>query len=222
MKSIRLFFIVYLLCYSNPFFAQEELSNGYVFPDFENGNVFFRNGRHSSAFLNYNKLTQEMLFLDESKNIMKIANPTEVLVVVIGERRFLPVSSKGVFYEEIQVENGSFFVQYIANMISEGKAAAYGGYSQTSSVTSLGSMQDGFGNTFKLTPNEKFRMKHQNAYYLLLGKNYKVFNSSKSLAKLFKGQELKIEEFAKEHSINFTNIEDITKIVEYGYSLAKK
>lgn len=224
MKIFRLFLFAYILCCFNPLFAQDEMGNGYLFPEFERGTVAFKNGVRSSALLNYSMLNQEMLFLDDDNNIMKIANPNEVLVVIIGEHRFFPISKNCVFYEEIPAGNGSFFVQHNANMISEGKATAYGGYSQTSAVTSYGTFQNtnAGGGIYKLNVNEKFRLKHDNYFYIKSGKNYKKFSSAKTLAKLFKGQELKIEEFANEHSLNFTIIEDIAKIVEFCYSLPKK
>ena len=220
MKTIRLFIFAYFLCCFNFLFAQEELSNGLLFPQFENGTVIFKNRTQYSALINYSLLYQEMLFQDSDSLIKAFADPLDILVVTVEKRRFFPISSKGVFYEEIQAGNGSFFVQYKANMRSEGKASAYGGYSQTTSISTFGSISNNSTGTFnQLNPKEKFILKKDNLYYLQSGKSYKSFNSAKSLGKLFKGKELKIEEFAKEQSINFNNIDDIARIVEYGYSL---
>ena len=221
MKAIKLFFLACVSCCFSPLLAQDEVGNGLIFPKFENGTVVFKNGARYSALLNYSMLQQEMLFQDADNTIMALANVEEIIVVIIGERRFFPFSSKGIFYEEIQAGNGSFFVQYKATMISEGKASAYGGYSQTSSITSYGTIF-GSGNVYQLNPDEKFRLKTENAFYLLSGKSYKKFNSAKALGKLFKGNESKIEEFAKEQSINFSKTDDIARVVEYGYSLPKK
>jgi len=223
MKTIRLFFLVYILCCFNSLFAQEEMGNGLLLPQFEKGEVVFKNGARNSALLNYSLSQQEMLFKDADDAIMALADPTEVLVVIIGERRFFPISSKGIFYEEVQAGNGSFFVQHKAIMLSEGKASAYGGYSQTSAITSYESLSgSSYGTIYKLNPDEKFKLKNENFYYILSGKSYKKFNSAKSLGKLFKGQEAKIEAFAKENSVNFSKINDITRVVEYGYSLPSK
>ena len=200
-------------------FAQEELGNGMLFPKFENGTVVFKNGVRSLSSLNYSKIQQEMLFQDADSTIMAIANPNEVLVVIIGERRFFPISSRGIFYEEVPAGTGSFFVQWKATMLSEGKASGYGGYSSTSSITSYGTYYSGSGNVVNLHPDEKFKLKNNYFYYLKSGKNYKRFSSAKTLGKLFKGQESKIEKFANEQSIDFSNIDDITRIVEYGFSL---
>ena len=223
MKTIRLFFFVYILCCFNSLFAQEELGNGLLLPQFENGTVIFKSGVRTPASLNYNIIQQEMLFQDTDSTIMALANPSEILVVIIGERRFSPASSKGIFYEEIQAGNGSFFVQQRATILSEGKASAYGGYSQTSSITSYGTYyNNSSGSMVNLNPDEKFRLKNECIYYLKSGKSYKKFNSAKTLGKLFKGHESKIEAFAKEQSVNFSKTDDIARIVEYGYSLANK
>jgi hypothetical protein len=202
----------------NPLFAQDETGNGMLFPQFENGIVVFKNGTRSSASLNYNMMQEEMLFLNPDSTVMAIANPDNVIVVIIGERRFLPVSSKGVFYEEIQAGKGSFFVQRKATMFSEGKATGYGGYSQTSAVNSYSSYH-GDGNIVKLKPDEKFRLKIESSYYLKSGNNYKKFFSAKTLGKLFKGRQSEIEEYAKQQSVDFTKPADVARVVEYGYSL---
>jgi len=221
MKTLRFCFCVLAFCCFNSLSAQEEMGNGMLFPQFEKGTVVFKNGARSEASLNYNMIQQEMVFLNADSTIMALANPFEVLVVIIGERRFLPVSSGSVFYEEIEAGKGSFFVQQSAAMVSAGKAAGYGGYSQTSSVTSYESIQTSSGVYQKLNPNEKFKLNIDVNYYLRSGNSYKRFFSAKTLGKLFKGHEAEIEEFAKDQSLDFSKTDDIARIVEYGYSLAK-
>ena len=231
MKTMRLCIYVFAVFWVNSLFAQEELGDGLLFPQFESGYVVFKKGSRTPAQLNYNMLMQVMLFLDNDKNIMELADIHNILVVIIGERRFFPISSKGIFYEEVNAGEGSFFIQHRAVMLSQGKAAAYGGYSQTSSVTSVGSIQGGsmesqggtlgvvgIGRT-DLKVDEKFKMRREFGYFIKSGNSYKRFISAKTLGKLFKGQTLKIEEFAKEQSINFSKQEDVAKITEYAFSL---
>ena len=219
MKTVRwCFFLLALFCF-NALFAQEELGSGLLLPRFEQGIVNFKNGTRSTALFNYNMITQQMVFLEADSTVMAIANPLNVLVVTIGDRKFVPISSQGDFYEEIPAGNGVFFVKRRAILLSQGKAAGYGGYSQTSSVTSYGSWNDNMGSYTKLKPDEKFRLKTECTYYLLSGKTYKRFFSSKTLGKLFKGHESEIEKFANEHAIDFSKVEDVVRIVEYGFGL---
>jgi len=231
MKTMRLYFCLCAVFCFNSLFAQEEMGDGFLFPQFESGIVVFKNGTRTPAPLNYNMLQQVMMFLDNENNMMEFADLSNILVVIIGERRFFPISLKGMFYEEIKAGEGSFFVQHKAVMISQGKAAAYGGYSQTSSVTSISSIQGGsmdsqggtlgiigLGRT-DLKVDEKFKMRKECSFFIKSGNGYKRFTSAKSLGKLFKGQASKIDEYAKEHSISFSNQEDIAKITEYTFSL---
>jgi len=219
MKTLRFYFYLFALCSFNSLFAQEVSGDGRLFPQFEKGTVFLKNGVHASVSLNYDMVQEQMLFLAPDSTEMKIANPLDVAVVKIGERRFLPASSKDIFYEEIPAGEGSFFVQRIAFYLSEGKAAAYGGYSQTSSVTSYGSIQSENEGIVKLKPGDKFRLVTQYVYYLQSGNKYKKFNSAKTLGKLFKGHESEIQAFADRESIDFRTMEAVARIVEYGYSL---
>jgi len=219
MKTIR--FCIYLLVLScfHTLSAQEELGNGLLLPQFEQGTVVFKNGVRSPATLNYDMIQEQMLFLDVDNTVMRINKPLDILVVIIGERRFFPISSIGVFYEEIQAGKDSFFVERRASIVSQGKASAYGGYSQTQSSTSYGSWQSDMGGTVQLKADEKFKLDIKNTYYLKSGNNYKRFLTANSLGKLFKGHESEIKAFADEESINFRNLEDVVRLVEYAYSL---
>ena len=218
MKTIRLFLYLFILGSFNSLFAQEVVGSGMIFPHFEKGVAIFKNQTRTSALFNYDMMQQQMLFLGADSVVMTLANPLEILVVIIGERRFLPISAQGVFYEEVQAGKGSLFVQWEASMLSAGKAAAYGGYSSTSSITSYGSWQSR-GSNVKLNPDEKFRLSVKATYYLKSGNSYKKFFTAKSLGKLFKGHESEIEKYAKEQSIDFSKSDDVVRIVEYGYSL---
>ena len=219
MKTLQFYFYLFAaLCSVNSLFAQEAIGDGRLFPKFEKGTVFFKNGGQAFASLNYDMVQEQMLFLVPDSTEMKIANPLDVAVVKIGERRFLPASSRDIFYEEIPAGEGSFFVQRIAFYLSEGKAAGYGGYSQTQASTSVVSVQQG-GNIVKLKPGDKFKLVTEYVYYLQSGNKYKKFYSAKTLGKLFKGHESEIQAFADRESINFRKMEDVARIVEYGYSL---
>ena len=221
MKTIKLCIYLFAVFGINSLFAQEDLGFEFILPQFEKGYVYFKNGTRTPALLNYSMYRQEMLFMDNENTMMEFANLSDIHSILIGERRFFPAPPKRIFYEEIKTESGSFFVQYNAYIISQGKEAAYGGYSQTISTQSLASIENGPAGRVKLKSSEKFGIKTDEYYYIKSGNNYKRFFSAKSLGKLFKGQAAKIEEFAKEQSIDFSQFDDIAKIVEYAYSLMK-
>ena len=223
MKTIRLCLFLSVLSCFNSLFAQEEMGNGMLFTNFDDGILIYKDGTRSSSKFNYNMILEEMLFLNADSTVLALANLSNVLAVIIGDHRFIPTSSGDAFYEEIKAGTNYFFVQRRAKFLSEGKAAGYGGYSQTSSITSINTLYDrSSGLAIKLNPDEKFRMKIEFFFYIKSGNNYKRFFSAKTLGKLFKGQETKIEQFAKEQSIDFSKIADVARIVEYSYSLMNR
>lgn len=218
MKKIQWCFYLCTLCCFNSLFAEEVIGSGLLFERFESGIVAYKNGACYSTLFNYDMLNQQMLFREPDGNVLVIGNSRDVLILTVGERRFFPITSAGAFYEEISAGKGTFFVKRKVTKVSEGKAAPFGGYSQTQSATSVGNWQSS-GTNVNLTANEKFKLKIEDTYYLKIGNSYKRFSSAKSLGKLFKGHELEIKEFADNQSINFSKEDDIARIVEYGYSL---
>ena len=92
MKSIRLFFCLLLSGSLVSLYAQEELGNGLLLPQFEQGIVVFKDGTRYAASLNYSTIQEKMLFLEADSTVFEIAKPIDVSVVIIGERRFVPFS----------------------------------------------------------------------------------------------------------------------------------
>jgi len=220
MKKLTFCFYLIALCSFNSLFAQEESGNGRLFPQFEKGTVFLKNGRQSSTVFNYDMLQEQMLLLNADSTERKFTNPLDVITLIkIGERIFRPVSSKGIFYEEIKAGEGSFFIHRKAFYLSAGKPSGYGGYSQTQASDSYSIYQTADKGFVQMKSGEKFKLVLDSVFYLQSGNKYKKFNSAKTLGKLFKGHESEIKTFADKESINFRKMEDVARIVKYGYSL---
>jgi len=111
MKTIRLHAFLFTLLFFNSLNATDNLNHGSLFTEFEKGVVVFKNGVSTSALLNYNIIQQQMLFKDDDGRIRVIEKPLDILLISISDRHFLPVTSAGVFYEEIPAGKNSFFVQ---------------------------------------------------------------------------------------------------------------
>lgn len=222
MKTKRLHFsLCTLMCFCN-LFAQEVQDYGFLFPQFTNGLVNFKNKTNTQAFLNYSTINQEMVFIDKDSTIMEFINTSDIASVTIDDRSFIPIPSKRFFFEVIRTKNGSFYVQYVSYLVSQGKATAYGAYSETVAQTSIGNITNSSSRYLKLQPDEKFRMKREEFFYLKSGNKYKKIISVKSFSKLFKGQSSQIEKFAEDNSINFSKSDDIAKIAEYAFDLMNK
>lgn len=217
MKKYLLFPLLFL---SLTVFCQTELDNGLLFPDFSLGEVHYKNGSVANAQLNYNTMEEELLFKDPNGEVMAVSEPQNIGFVVINERIFVHIKND-LFYEVVEQEDGlSFYIQWKSKPVSEGKGSAYGGRSQASSITNVGTYRNRAGYR-SLNLDEKFKVKVDCSYYLRISNSYKKINTVKSLTKLFKGHDSEIENYAKEQKIDFSKQEDIRKIVAFCSKLSK-
>lgn len=191
----------------------------YVFPEFTTGQVFFRSAPKGTAKLNYNILIGEMQFLSPEDEIMALANVNDVFYVSIDQRKFFPYKNN-VFAEEI-VSDGAVKLRVVkkGKAISQGKAAAYGGYSSTSSITSYKSIQ-GSGKTFDLAIREKVQVEVDNFFYLTTDNNkYILIKNQKTYEKLFPGHKEQIEAYVRQNDISFKEEDDLIRLTTYCNSL---
>ncbi|HMT68304.1 MAG TPA: hypothetical protein PKE28_11970, partial [Bacteroidales bacterium] len=95
MKRIIAVLIFSLVMF--PSFSQRqgvELSH-YVFPDFTDGSVLMKSGNRLQALLNYNALSEEMIFVDKDRKLAISREEKEkVDTVYIKGRKFFVLDSR--------------------------------------------------------------------------------------------------------------------------------
>ncbi len=207
---LSLFFSLFLV--SLELQAQED--NVYIFDEFKNGKAVYKNGAVVYAKLNYDPLSQRMLFLSPSDNaLLEIVNPSDISYINIEGRMFEQIKGN-LFYERINYNNFIFYIQWRYKAVSEGKPSGYGTTSTTSAITSV-SVINKEGRTIPLNVSEKFNYKPDNFYYIKINNTQKRFSSPDSLAKLLKAHKEEIKKYIKENKLDFDNPEDIKSAVEY-------
>ena len=96
----------------------------FIFPDFQDGHVFFKDKKVIACQLNYNFLLDEILFIDAEGKKMALANPQDLLYVKIATRKF--ISSSQGYYEVIDSGGVSLVYKWICNIVEKGKEGALG------------------------------------------------------------------------------------------------
>ncbi len=209
---ITLFFIpLYLI-------AQENSNDRYLFEKFENGRAFFKNGSASHSIFNYDLVDQKILFKDNNE-ILELADPSSIIYINIDGRTFEHIKNE-TFYEKISYDKTDLYINWKSTKISEGKNAGYGGKSQTSSVANI-TRVNREGGTHKLKSGEEFNLQSNNTFYLKIDHKLKRFDSLNSFAKLFKRYEEQIKAGLKNENLDFRNIEDVKKAVQYCQQYVK-
>jgi len=109
----------------------------YLFPDFTKGLVRMKTGNSYNAVLNYNTVTENMVWEKDGK-LLDLTNMESVDTVFLQNRKFVP--SNEVFFEVLVKAPISLFIQHKSNLVQAGSPAGYGTTSQTSSIKNISSV----------------------------------------------------------------------------------
>lgn len=184
----------------------------FIYPQFQRGTVYFRNGNFSNANLNYNLLKEEMLFINQKGDTLAIDNEPTIKYITIN-------------YDSFYYDEG--YLQLIATYpdlkltkresIDIGDELKMGGYGQTSAVsaiTSLSSLYRGSEYTRLNARGELLLLKHTQYF---IGDKFNNFlpATKKNIAKMFKGKESLLENYLKENKIMFNNENDLRKLINF-------
>jgi hypothetical protein len=187
------------------------VSPHYVFPDFFTGSVLLKSGNQNDIRLNYNTITEEMIFENQGK-YLAISNLESIDTVYILNRKFIPVEKK--FYEILVNMDIPLFVRYLSSVTPPGKPTAYGGTSQTSSSTSVNKLYLS-GNTYDMELPDDYKVTTSEIFFIFHKGQYNRINSVNQLIKLIPEKKTQIKEFVKENKTDFKKQEDLITLIRY-------
>lgn len=209
----KYFFVTSLLIFFGNVYAQRP-SNAvklvqYTFDAFQPGTVRMKSGETYKQELNYNIITNEMIFND-SGTYAAIANPENVDTIYIAGRKFIPLNKK--FYEVLVGGKKPLLYESTASVTEPGASTGYGTTSSISATTSYQSLlRDGSAYNLKLPDGYKVIPKH--ALYILADDKLEKAGSEKQLSKIFPDKKAMIKDFSKKNNTDFSKPEDVAKLV---------
>ncbi len=219
MRKIAVILAVSALFVSIISKAEEIISNGFIFPDYQKGKVYFKNNEVTEALLNYEIVAKQMLF-KQNDIALVLGLPQATDSVVISGRVF--VYFKGnEFFEKISVGKGDVYIQYNSTLLQDAKEAGYGGYSQVSNTKSIGSLSslDG-GQTISLThlsAKERFKIKMVYVFWIKRGDQFIKVNSRNQIFKAFPEKKQQIQLYLDSHKTSFEDLDEVKKLLDYCF-----
>lgn len=183
----------------------------YLFPEFTKGVVLMKNGVKNETLLNYNSLTEEMIF-ENNGTKLAIGQPELVDTVFIKGRKFFLLNGK--FVELINNSKYKLYAEHKCTIKDPGKPAAYGGTSQTSATSTYSSFFTG-GQVYDLKLPEGYETKPFVDYWLVKDGEVSKFLSIRQLAKLFNEKDNSFKEFVKKHDVKYTDQSGIVELIRY-------
>jgi len=215
MKStiIKYLFALLLVC-SSTSYAQHPIQTvklvQYVFDEFMPGTVKLKSGETSIRNLNYNIITNEMVF-KENEKFAAIANPENVDTVYIADRKFIPLNNK--FYEVLVMGKMPLLEEFTASVIEPGTSIGYGSTTESGAASSYQSLiRDGGAYGLKLP--DGFKVMPKQAFFILQNGKLEKMGNEKQLAKIFPDKKDMIKSLVKKNNTNFSKREDVVAMVK--------
>ncbi len=209
-------FLVFTFILSFTLFAQDTPSP-YLFDEFQDGYVVYKDGRKFSVKLNFNLVTGKYLFKEKTDSLEKeFTEPEMVLSMLIDDRTFLMSAGKAT--ELIQV-NPRFLVYYIGLKKKAPDKISYGGTSETASVDSYTSLA-GKGLISGVRENNRIIADVHKTYKVQVGKRNRNFYNKRTFLRIFPKQKRPIiESYIDEKEVNFDSVEQVFALYQYVISL---
>lgn len=212
--TISLMCFAVFFCFSLQLNAQKDSEKHpahYIYPTFTKGSVIMKGGNTKQSVLNYNTVTQEMIFEQSGKRLAMDKLET-IDTVIIHNRKFIPVGK--VFYEVVLVAPISLFIQHKSDITSEGKSIGYGTKKQTTSSTSYSKLiaTDGL---YSLELPDDFYVSNTSINWVQKDEYMIKFVTKRQFLKIFPEQEDELKQYIKENKITMKVREDLIKLVNY-------
>jgi hypothetical protein len=202
--------LTFISSYAQP--KDAELSH-YLFPEFTQGVTLMKNGIKTDALLNYNSLTEEMIFENKGKKLaVSLAEIGLVDTIFIKDRKFIGLNT--VFVELLYHSTWDLYGEHKCKVETAGKPSGYGGTSKTAAISTPASLNSGSG-YYDLKLPEDYIVKPYSYYWLKKNGEINKFETMRELKKLYKDQEDLFKAYVKEHHVKYDNQEGIIQLVEH-------
>ena len=189
----------------------------FLFPDFSLGKVRMKNDNLQSIMLNYNTVSEKMVF-EKGGNLYDMVNIEMIDTIFVKESKFVPVGK--VFYEVLLIAPISLFIQYKGQLLPPGTPAAYGGTSQISSTTQLTSVQLSSG-YYNLKLPQDYIVKTDRVYWIRKDNIMFSYTNERQFIKIFPDKVKEIKEFIKKQKIKFDMLQDQIRLTEHCNELIR-
>jgi hypothetical protein len=187
-------------------------TTSYLLPKFTDGLLKMKDGNLAGGKLNYNTVLDEMQFINEKNEILSVADPSVVVQVAIGERKFYYLKN---YFFELVVDGNILLYSRIHVKRFEEKIGAYGGTSSTSSITSVSSYTSDIGTVTKLNAGVKVSLLKEVIYYIAINGKYKLVLTKNDLFKLFPVNKDLIRQEMDKENIKFDSVESFKRIIDW-------
>jgi len=183
----------------------------YLFPEFTKGVVLMKTGVKNEALLNFNSLTEEMIF--ENRGVkLALGQLEQIDTVYISGRKFFPLNGK--FIELILHSTYDLYAEHKCKVKDPGKPSGYGGSSQTAATTTYSTFFSG-SQVYEMKLPESFETNPYTFYWLKKDGELIKFVSMRQLSKIFEDKAGLFKKYTKEHHVSLDNQQSMIDLIRF-------
>ena len=208
------FLLIYCLSFITTYGQTKsvELSH-YVFPVFMQGEILLKSGDKYKARINYNSLSEEMIFEERGRKLAIKQDQLEMLdTVFITDRKFFRLNDK--FFELLYHSKTHLYAEYKCNVEYPGTTDGYGTSSQTASSDSYASMKSR-GTLYELSLPDDFKTNPYIIYWIKKNGQLNKFRNLKQLMKLYKEKKDDFKLYIKKHNVRYKDQTSIIQLIQH-------
>lgn len=187
----------------------------YYFQNFTTGKVIMKNGQIQTPQMNYNTVTERMVFMRDDK-YYDLTNPEMVDTIIIQDIKFVPVGK--IFYEVLLSGPSTLFVQQKGSLLPAGQEVGYGGKSQLASAHYISNVELSSGR-YNLPLPSDYLIKISPVYWIHKDGEMFSFINEKQFLNLYPDKADKIKDFIKANRIKIDRNEHLIKLVSFCNNL---
>ena len=187
---------------------------GFMYPEFIEGQVTFKDNAIATAKLNFNLLTSQVHFIDAKGDTLVLAHPESISEVIISDTFSF---HKKEFIRKLTHYSSApnLFVKQNMKYIGKEKKGAYGTYSSTSSANSSSTYSADDQITTYLSADENMIFNVSQEYFICddSGNFYPAKKSG--FFSLGQQHENHLKTYLKSNKINFNKKADLLQLISY-------
>jgi len=189
----------------------------FLFTGFSSGKVKMKNGSFQSMLLNYNTVSEKMVY-EKENNLYDMINTEMYDTIFLQKSKFVPVGK--VFHEVLYVDTISLFIQHKGILEPPGKPAGYGGPSQVSNTKIRSSVELSMG-YWNLDLPKDYIVKADPVFWIRKDNNMFSFTTERQFLKIFPDKEEEYKQYIKQNKIKFDRLSNVVRLIEHCNELSR-
>lgn len=191
---------------------KELTDNIFKYPAFVEGKIILKDGSEYAAKLNYNRILGKFLVIDRMGQTRPFANPDTLNKIIIAKDTFY--YSNNSFLQKItHFSNVNLYLKQTISYIEKQKSDDGLPVIISNGSKLPYSLEEPKTEGISIEKNSLFKFLNE---YFIAGQSLNFYTATKkNFYSLFSRHKDELKTFIQDHSINFNNIEQIEKLLQY-------